>query len=198
MLEINDVKINNKSQTLLSIEKMTINKSEFCVVTGASKSGKTLLLNTIHGLYRKYDGQISIVNEEIEKRPLTCMLTENLHLLEDCTIDKLLKSYYKNHYQQVLEYLLIAELGDKLTYKISELNNNEKILLNLCLGCGLNPVLLLIDDFDRIVKKEILEIVGKILMLFSKESGSVLMTSTQKLDEVEKKYNIEDYEVKLV
>ncbi|MFA7057785.1 MAG: ATP-binding cassette domain-containing protein [Candidatus Cloacimonadales bacterium] len=194
MIQINDLEIIKANRILLKVNEMTLEDSSLNVVYGGEKSGKSLLTNTLHGFHLTYRGLIDF-NNHTKQKAITYLLNKDIHLLSKSTVYDNYLGDSKKYLEAIGEYSFIADLEKNLETKVEDLTDDKQRLVELVIACGLNPLLLLIDDFDQCYSPTILPIVGKILMKYKTNSGCVLFTSQKKIPDLDASYSIENGEV---
>lgn len=191
MIQINDLEIIKANRILLKVSEMNLENSSLNAVYGEEGTGKSLLANTLHGFHRNYRGLLDF-NNSTKQKIVTYLLTKDIHLL---TKDRLYDNYLgndKSYLDSIMEYASLAELEKAMDTKIEALSVDNQRLVELVIACGLNPLLLIIDDFDKCYSTETLPLVGKILTKYKVNGGSALLTSQKRIPDVDSSYSIED------
>lgn len=191
MIQINDLEIIKANRILLKVSEMNLENSSLNAVYGEEGTGKSLLANTLHGFHPNYRGLLDF-NNSTKQKIVTYLLTKDIHLL---TKDRLYDNYLgndKSYLDSIMEYASLAELEKAMDTKIEALSVDNQRLVELVIACGLNPLLLIIDDFDKCYSTETLPLVGKILMKYKVNGGSALLTSQKRIPDVDSSYSIED------
>ena len=88
--------------------------------------------------------------------------------------------------------MLFRSLEKMIDFKVETLCVNMQRLVELVIACGLNPLLLIIDDFDKCYSASILPLVGKILMKYKANGGCALLTSQKRIPAIDSSYSIEN------
>ena len=191
MLQINELDIINEKRILIRVPDLILAESSINALIGEEKSGKSLLARTIHGLYPNYRGIIDFHNLS-KRKPDSYLLTKEVHLLQEKTTNENLAYMSKDHQESISEYSLLAELENDLERTITELPYYKQKLVELAIACGINPILLIIDDFDKCFTNLNLIQAGKMLSTFKNHGGSVLLTSNLKIPDMDSIYIIND------
>jgi ABC-type transport system involved in cytochrome c biogenesis ATPase subunit len=189
MLQINDLEIIKNKRRILEASEISLASSSINAVTGEEKSGKSILTRTIHGLYSDYRGIIDFHNFDKHKSN-SYLITKEVILLFHNTISENLAFYAKQHLDSIGEYSLLAGLENDLERNISDLSYSKQKLVELAIGCGVNPQLLIIDDFDKCFTSLNLILAGKLLSKFKADGGIVLLTSILKIPEMDSVFEI--------
>jgi len=189
MLQINDLEIIKNKRIILEVAEMSLDSTSINAVTGQEKSGKSLLTRTIHGLYPQYRGIIDFHNLG-NNINTSYLITKDVILLIDKTISENLSYHSKENLESIREYSFLAGLENDLERNINELTYSKQKLVELSIACGVNPQLLIIDDFDKCFISQNLILAGKLLSKFKTDGGIVLLTSILKIPEMDSVYEI--------
>jgi len=203
MLKLENFTINLESRHLFTINELVIGSGEIINIAGNNSTGKTLLLKSIHGEFSKYQGSITIrENNPIfsRKKRDTLMLEITPHLLHTESVWKNLVlplTKITPHIRQKLTELCeIANLNDKISKKSINLSYSEQKYLELIRAVIQLPKLILIDDMDNFFDELHLAKALKIIE-YAKNSGTcVIVTSKLKLEGFDKNYRL--YGMKMV
>ena len=191
MIQINDLEIIKANRILLKINEMTLANSSLNVVYGGEKSGKSLLANTLHGFHLNYRGLIDF-NNHAKQKVVTYLLSSDILLLTQSTVHDNYLGNDNKYLEAIREYSFMADLEGDIETKVADLCIDKQRLVELVIACGLNPLLLIIDDFDKCYSPTILPLVGKILMQYKTNNGCVLLTSQKKIPDIASCYAIEN------
>lgn len=194
MLQINDLEIIKNQRRILEVAEMVLNDSSINALIGEEKSGKSLLTRTIHGLYPDYSGYIDF-NSFDKSRINSYLITKDVILLKNKTISENLYFQSKKYSEEISDYSFLAGLENDLERKIKELPYYKQKLVELTIACGVNPLLLIIDDFDKSFTTQNLVLAGKLLSKFKSDGGVVLLTSILKIPEMDAVYEINSGDV---
>lgn len=194
MLQINDLEIIMNKRVVLRIPEITLKSTSINALYGEEKSGKTLLVNTIHGLYPNYRGSIDFFSMKRQNNN-SYLITKDVHLLKKLSVEDNLAYKSKEFIDSIRDYSLLAGLENDLEYKIYQLPIYKQKLVELTIACGLNPELLIIDDFDKSFTSQNLVIAGKLLSKYKNDGGTVLLTSNLKIPEMDSSYEINNGKV---
>ncbi len=191
MLQVNDLEVISNKRVVLRLPEMLLPDATINALVGPEFAGKSLLARTLHGLYRDYRGLIDFQN--IDKMRIdTYLLTNEVHLLSEKSINENIFFSGKLKRESILDYAMLAELENDLERLVSELALRKKKLLELAIACGMYPSLLIIDDFDQCFTKDDLTLVGKILSKYKSDGGTVLLTSRLRIPEMDFTYIIDE------
>lgn len=194
MLQINDLEIINNKRRILEAREISLVSSSINAVIGEEKSGKSILTRTIHGLYSDYRGIIEFHNYDKNKNN-SYLITKEVILLGTKTISENLSYNTKHHLDSIGEYSLLAGLENDLERNINDLPYSKQKLVELVIACGMNPLVLIIDDFDKCFTSQNLMLAGKLLTKFKADGGIVLLTSMLKIPEMDAVFEINDGQV---
>ncbi len=194
MLQINDLEIIKEKRIIFRVAELKLESSTINALYGEEKSGKSLLTRTIHGLYSNFRGIIDFYNISNSKIN-SYLITKDVHLLQNESVNDNFSFNAKENLESIREYSFIAGLENDLERKISELPLFKQKLVELSIGCGLKPALLIIDDFDKCFTANNLTLSGKLLSKFKVDNGTVLLTSRLKIPEMDSVYEIDDSKV---
>lgn len=197
MLQINDLEVIRNKRIVIRVPEMMLPESTINALVGQEGTGKSLFVRTIHGLYSSYRGIIDFQN--INKHRIdSYLLSREVNLLSDKSVNDNLRLASKYRFDSISEYVIIADLENDLERLVQELTYSKKKFLELAIACGMNPCLLIIDDFDKCFNPKELSLVGQILSKYKSEGGCLLLTSRLKIPEMDFTFVIdEDGVVKL-
>jgi len=194
MIQINDLEIIKNKRKILEILAMNLNDASINALVGEEKSGKSLLASTIHGLYSNYQGIIDFHNLNKRKKN-SYLIVKDVLLLSDKTASDNFSFPTKEYFEAIREYSFLAGLENDLERKVSELPYSKQKLIELSIGCGINPQLLIIDDFDLCFTNQSLALVGLLLSKFKTDGGIVLLTSSLNIPEMDSSFSINNGKV---
>lgn len=195
MFKLNDFKINRAKRVVLSVDEMAVDSGKIAALYGPSNRGKSILLRTIHGLYGQYSGDIELIEGSFLQTVPTYLITAKVNLLSERSVLENLKFMNKENFDITSSFADLTDLTSDYSRKVSELSFNKKKLLELVIACGVNPILLLIDDFDKMFTKESLQTVGKLLIKYKDDGGTILLSSSLTIPDVDASFFIEDGKV---
>lgn len=190
MLQINDLEVVKNKRIVLRVPQMVLPESSINALIGGEKTGKSLLAATIHGFYTDYRGIIDFQN--INKKKINSyLLTNEVVLLKNKSVNDNFCLSTKDKLESINEYVLLAGLESDLDSIIDDLPYAKNKLVELSIACGLQPQVIIIDDFDKAYTSSYLLIAGKMLFKYKSEGGTVLLTSTLKIPEMDNIYSID-------
>lgn len=194
MLQINDLEVIKDKRVLLRVEEMNLEESSINALYGSEKSGKSLLTRAIHGTYHDYRGIVDFHNSNKDSRN-SYLISQAVLLLQTKSVHDNL-SYKANTQEELIrEYSLLAGLENDLELMVRDLTFEKHKMVELAIACGLNPKLLLIDDFDKCFTNQNLVLAGKLLSKYKIYGGIVLLTSKLRIPEADSAYEIQNYRV---
>lgn len=190
MIQVNDLEIIKANRILLRVSEMNLENSSLNAVYGEEGAGKSLLAKTLHGFHTNYRGLLDF-NNSTKQKIITYLLTKDIHLLTKGRVYDNYLGNDKSYLDSIMEYASLAELGKAIDTKIEALSVDKQRLVELVIACGLNPLLLIIDDFDKCYSTEVLPRVGKILTKYKVNGGCALLTSQKRIPDIDSSYSIE-------
>ncbi len=191
MLQINDLEVIRNKRVVVRVPEMILPEASINAIVGGQRKGKSLLTRTIHGIYRDYKGMIDFQNLDKLKSD-SYLLTKEIILLRDKSVSFNLSYGSKKQLDTIYDYAFMADLENELQITVQDLSTTKQRLVELAIACGFNPSLLIIDDFDKCYSHENLAIVGKLLSKYKSEGGSVLLTSSLKVPEMDNTFTINE------
>ncbi|MFS0644124.1 ABC transporter ATP-binding protein [Siminovitchia sp. 179-K 8D1 HS] len=183
-----------KIQILHSID-FHVNEGEIISIIGANGAGKSTLLNTLAGLYRSFEGKVTLRDEVITGLPAYKVVGKGLSLVPEgrqvfpnLTVkENLLLGIYTKYYKDKnlvnknLEKMLELFPGLKKHYNNlgGNLSGGEQQMLAIARGLMSNPKIILLDEpsmgLAPIIVAEILDI----LEIIKKEMGTMVILVEQ-------------------
>lgn len=138
---------------------LKVNQGDWIEIIGRNNSGKSLLINSIYGLYKDYKGDIkldginsSLINESERKKNFG-IYSSAIPLLEDKTIRANLSLAFNihgtvmDHENNAYLNKILSQFGlvDKLTMRCDLLSDSEKTLVLIVRAMMTEPKILLLD-----------------------------------------------------
>ena len=152
---------------------------------GENGAGKSTTLNSILGLVRKDEGEISVLGSPIEE--LQPEVRENIGVVFDGTnfseeltpkkLNKVLKGVYRSWDEEYF-FALLKKLSLPIAKKIKSFSKGMKAKLSIAVAFAHHPKLLILDEatsgLDPIVRDDILDM---FLDFVQDEENSILVSS---------------------
>lgn len=171
MLEIKNINLKLNKFSLKNIN-LNINEGEYFVILGQSGNGKTVLLETLAGLYKNFLGEIIykgkiISNMDIEKRKIGFVYQKHelfpfLNVEDNIAFGLKVSGYKKNLIKEkVHEYLNIFKIEHLKKRYPKNLSGGESQRVALARALIINPDILLLDEplsaLDKVTKDILIE-----------------------------------------
>ena len=194
MLELSNVFVSYKKNSVLEDINLTINKGEVVSIIGPSGSGKSTLIRTMNNLVIPTSGTIKFMGEEINEKNIDKMrqhigmvfqqfeLFPHLTVLENMilapvTLKKLTKEEATEKAESLLERV---NLLDKALAYPDSLSGGQKQRIAIVRSLILNPDIMLFDEptsaLDPEMVNEVLEVIKELA-----ESGMTICVVTHEL-----------------
>ena len=178
MLELSNVFVSYKKNSVLEDINLTINKGEVVSIIGPSGSGKSTLIRTMNNLVIPTSGTIKFMGEEINEKNIDKMrqhigmvfqqfeLFPHLTVLENMilapvTLKKLTKEEATEKAKSLLERV---NLLDKALAYPDSLSGGQKQRIAIVRSLILNPDIMLFDEptsaLDPEMVNEVLEVIN--------------------------------------
>ncbi|MBK7105198.1 MAG: ABC transporter ATP-binding protein [Ignavibacteriae bacterium] len=194
------IKIENYSKMYGNISAVnnisfSVNKGEMFGLVGPDGAGKTTTIRTLCGLLKPDNGNISLLNLDIQKNKKEIQnnigyLSQKFSLYEDLTIDENIEFFaeihnvknYKNRRNELLEFTRLIDFRNRQAGRLS-----GGMKQKLALACSLihKPKILFLDEpttgVDPVSRRDFWKILSNLL----KEEITIFM-STPYLDEAER------------
>ena len=182
MINITNLSVNLGGFVLNNIN-LEIKKGEYFVILGPTGAGKTVILETIAGLYQSKNGSIEIngndiTNEEPRKRNIGIVYQDYMlfpHLSAGDNVKFGLKNGEMGYYEEIMDFLGIRHL---LHRKIHTLSGGESQLVALARALVTKPPVILLDEplaaLDQRKRKRIRDELSRI----NKERGVTVVHVT--------------------
>ncbi|MBK8944332.1 MAG: ABC transporter ATP-binding protein [Ignavibacteriae bacterium] len=173
----------------------SVNKGEMFGLVGPDGAGKTTTIRTLCGLLKSDNGNISLLNLDIQKNKKEIQnnigyLSQKFSLYEDLTIDENIEFFaeihnvknYKNRRNELLEFTRLIDFRNRQAGRLS-----GGMKQKLALACSLihKPKILFLDEpttgVDPVSRRDFWKILSNLL----KEEITIFM-STPYLDEAER------------
>jgi len=198
MLKISDYFLNIKKTNLLTCAAMAIEKGELVNLVGKNRSGKSLMFKTIHGDYYNYTGDILIQEKPAifyRNRKQTVLVEATSHLLLGETVWRniilpipKLSSRLK---LKITELCMFAEIDRLLQQKAGKVSYSEQKFIEIIRAVAQLPSIVLIDDIDRFIDPINLAKALKICAFATNSGSSVILSSQNKLENVDRTLKIQ-------
>jgi len=206
---------------LLPEMNFVINKGDFIFITGASGSGKTVLLRMLAGYNRKYSGALKYEGEKTRQLssrllPLKLKRYKRLNnvgyvpqydaLYRNSTPRKLLRDYYQleigskvgmDEYIENICLRLKININEILDRKIKDLSGGELKRVSIAIELLRAPDILLLDEPDSGLDPVSRHELYRLLRDINKQHGTTIIFTTHQSDrtlfEVQYSDNISDH-----
>ena len=190
MIKIKELELKKKSQIVLDVPPITLEKQKKYLILGPNNTGKTVFLNYVHS------GNCLEFEKSKTKRVRSVLIDCQNNLFDDKSVwanlcvgtDKptaTKKNLLKTLAQKV-------ELEHELGSKTGLLCYSHKKLVELIRATAINPLLILIDDFDKFFDDvNLIKAVG-ILSFAAQEGATIIASSGRKLFGFEKNFIIKE------
>jgi ABC-type multidrug transport system ATPase subunit len=202
MLSIENLCIKSNDKTLLELDSLQLQAGESMLLIGDNNSGKTLFLQTIHGTYRKYEGDIFIKEKPAffyKKRKASIYIDYPFQLLTDKSIFKnitLPLGKVKPALQEtIVDLCNLVELGEIYETPVNEFSRSDRKLIEIIRAIIQTANLVLIDDLDQYFDEKRLLKMQELITFGIKEKSSFIVTSKQPISLFDKKYRIQNGKV---
>ncbi|MBN2460347.1 MAG: ATP-binding cassette domain-containing protein [Candidatus Cloacimonetes bacterium] len=197
MLRIEKFNLNIKKELLLSIDELMLESGRKINIIANNNNGKSIFLKTIHGDFKKYDGNISITEKSpaiFKKRKKSILLETVPHLLPEETVWNNLILPFRNltlrQKQKITDLCRTAELNEKIDHKVRYVSYSEQKFLELIRAVVQLPYLLLLDDFDIYFDRMNAQKAG-IICDYAVNNGTTIIAATKKkIDDFDLYYRI--------
>ena len=194
MLELSNVFVSYKKNSVLEDISLTINKGEVVSIIGPSGSGKSTLIRTMNNLVIPTSGTIKFMGEEINEKNIDKMrqhigmvfqqfeLFPHLTVLENMilapvTLKKLTKEEATEKAKSLLERVNLLDKADAYP---DSLSGGQKQRIAIVRSLILNPDIMLFDEptsaLDPEMVNEVLEVIKELA-----ESGMTICVVTHEL-----------------
>ncbi|MCK4312642.1 MAG: ATP-binding cassette domain-containing protein [Candidatus Cloacimonetes bacterium] len=202
MLKIENFALCFEHERFMLINELHIGSGTKVNIFGDNKTGKSLLLKSIHGDFTKFEGNILIKEKPptfYKKRKNTILIENVPHLLLNESIWKnivLPLSKISSHQKQkIMDLCMDADLNDKIGERVKNLSFSSQKFVELIRAVIQLPYLILIDDIDNFFdEKSLLKALN--ICDFALNSGATLIaTSKYKLAHFELVYKVQDKRV---
>ena len=142
---------------MLQNANLDIASGEYFVILGPTGAGKTVLLESIAGLYPLKEGRIWLDGEEVtklepERRGISIvyqdqMLFPHLSVRDNITFGLRIRKMYTGEAEQILDWLVeLLDIHHLLDRKPATLSGGEKQKVALARALSVKPKLLLLDE----------------------------------------------------
>ena len=198
MLKISDFFLNKKKDNLLSVGYLEIQPGQLVNLVGDNRSGKSLLFKTIHGDYYNYSGDIIIKEKPAvlyRKRKQTALVECHSHLLYSETVwNNILLPFPRLNSRmkmKISELCLLAGIDNILQDKVRNISFSQQKFIEIIRAVVQLPYLIMIDDLDVYFDDENYKKALEVLNFAISSGSSVIVSSKQKLDQMDRVLKIE-------
>lgn len=197
MIEIRDFSINGKCDFKLHIPELIISSGQFIQVFGSNNSGKSLLLKTIAGQYKDFEGKF--LYNGIETKPASLcsiLLSSQPAILKKKSVEKNLKLPFtrltKRKKQIMLELMKNSQLIDRLKDPVYQLSRSQQKSMELIRAVVQLPHYLLIDDYDTFFDNNTLNLLSSAFEFAASAGTTIITTSLKQITSVLVCYKIQN------
>ncbi|MCD4650972.1 MAG: ATP-binding cassette domain-containing protein [Candidatus Cloacimonetes bacterium] len=202
LLLLNEVEIFAGENLLLKIDDLELEGRSGMLIIGQSSSGKSLLLKTIFGEYKNYQGEVLINDSSpfsFSRRKSMILIERVPHLLPRSSVwSNLILPFNKlsrRHRQRLTELSDIAGVNNLFDLPASEISYSQMKLLEIIRAVVQQPFLILIDDIDTYFDEPTLKIAGTILDNAVSAGTAVLATGKARVGEFNKVFKLNNGEL---
>lgn len=214
MLDVKNIKVRIGEIEILKDISIRLEEGERIGIIGPNGHGKSVIMCTISGLHKPYEGQINFHNKSIAgMNPQkiveegVILMPEGGHLFPDMTVTEnlLMGAYSKRASKDIqknmeLVYSLFPKLKTLSKSKANALSGGELRMLGVGRGLMSNPRLLMLDEPTLGLAPNLVEEMGITLNKIAKLGTSVIL-SDENMDLIsafaQRVYFIENGEIKL-
>lgn len=155
MLKIQLFNLKVHSSLFCTIDELQIHESECAFIIGPNRSGKSLLLQSIFGSFKDYQGSIflkdTLLQPHKQNQHILLIQNQNDFLWNNTIWENLVLPFPKISPRQktkIQEYATLCGLKDIETKPVSELSYSDLKFIELIRTVIQLPYLILIDDMD--------------------------------------------------
>jgi ABC-type lipoprotein export system ATPase subunit len=193
MLEVKNINLAYDSKKIISNLSFNIALGQNTLLTGASGSGKSSLLNIISGIIKPTSGEVIFENTQVTKLSEAALdnyrkenigiIFQNFHLINSLTVlenillaQKLSTNKIdKNYTENILKELGLANEINKLPNKISVGQQQRAAIVRAIIN---KPKLILADEPTSSLDNQNAQTTIDLLLKISKDFGSTLIVAT--------------------
>ena len=197
MLKIEELIITKENKTFIHIEKLEVNAGEKALIIGSNNSGKTYLMNSIHGVNKKYTGNIMVKGKKIVlyKRKKKTLLIKNIptYLPEDTLWKNMtlpLPSLTTRQKQRIYDFSELFNMKSMLKQPANLLSHSQIKALEMIRGVIQLPYLLILEDYDTYFDDANRSKALNLLDFAMSNGTAILATSKNSLDEFKEIYRL--------
>jgi len=205
LLQLRDVEIFSGENLILKIENLELEGRSKLQMVGQSSSGKSLLMKTIFGDYKNFQGEI-LVNDSspfsLSRRKSMILIERTPHLLPRSSVwNNLILPFNKlsrRHRQRLTELSDSANLNYLFDLAASDISYSQMKILEIIRAVVQQPFLILIDDIDSFFDNSTMTIALTILENAVCAGTALLTTGKTKIDEFHNFIEIQHGEINLI
>lgn len=202
MLSIDNLVIKSEEQNLLEVHSLKMQAGETLLLIGDNNSGKSLLLQAIHGAYDAYEGDIMLKEKPAlfyKKRKKTILIDYPFRLLLNQSVFAnitLPLGKIKPALQETISDLCkIAELGEIYNTPMTNYSRSDKKLVEIIRAIIQKINVILIDDIDQYFDEKKFLKVKELIQFGNAEKSSFLLTAKKNVPQIENVYRIQNKKV---
>lgn len=196
MIKIENIKKSFKDKVVLDGINLEVNAGEVYGLVGANGAGKTTLLNIVSRVLYQDEGQVKVLDKEIEisneLKGILGYITDIPSMFEYLTAWEYLKfissplNLSENEFKEKAESVLTeVNLMDAKDKRIKTFSRGMKQRMGIAAGLISNPVIVLMDEpcsaLDPMGRHDVLNIINNL-----KTQGKTVILSTHILSDIEK------------
>jgi ABC-type nitrate/sulfonate/bicarbonate transport system ATPase subunit len=155
MLKIEKFTLYSGRNPVLVIDDLELPRGAKTLIVGGNGSGKSLLLQAVHGEYSRYEGVIRLLSEnqsDTQRQRITIYIENQNHLLPRETVWKnltlTLTQPTKRQLAKIEEMIFLADLEDRLNEPAANLSQSGRKFVELIRAVAQFPCMILMDDID--------------------------------------------------
>ena len=189
MLKITNFALSFENERLMLIDEVLFASGKTINLFADNSSGKTLLLRSIHGDFKKFEGSILIKEKPpifYKKRKKTILIENHVHLLMEQTVWKNitlpLEKISSRQKQKITDLCITAGINNKIGIKVNKLSFSSQKFIELIRAVIQLPYLILIDDMDNFFDDKNLLRALEICEYALNSGSSLFATSKNKIE----------------
>ncbi|MCF7920731.1 MAG: ATP-binding cassette domain-containing protein [Candidatus Cloacimonetes bacterium] len=195
MIEFKDFTILGNRGFRLKVTDLKIINGQFIQISGNNNTGKSLLMRTIAGEYKAYEGEILYNGIAVKPGSYKALLiSSDQALLPDVTVSRNLflpfHKITKRKKEIIMNLLDNTGLSSSINHPIHTLSRSEKKSLQLIRAVVQLPHYLLIDDYDTYFDNSSLNNLSAVFEYAAKAGTTLVITTKQQISNLTHNYII--------